>query len=236
MEKIKQEKIVGCILKTIAIVASVYGIVINYDSIKTFTFFTTLSNIAISMTLFVSLIFDIIWLRTRGKKDLKNNFFYIIKFVMTISITVTFLVYMFLLAPFNQHGFFGSYFNNYAGSFCVHFLGPVLSIIDFFMFDYNYVSNKYHAIYATIPPLLYVAMISCMAYSGVRWYGTMYAPYSFLNFGSKAGWFGFDSTADGVESLCIGVGYILIFLVIFFIGLGEFYLYIKDKRCKSHIS
>ena len=38
---------------------------------------------------------------------------------------------MLLLAPTNSQGFIGAYLNNGAGSLCVHFITPVLAIIDF---------------------------------------------------------------------------------------------------------
>lgn len=149
------------------------------------------SNILIDIILFVSLLFDVIFLASDGKRDYKNNVFYIIKFMLTISITLTFLIYMCLLAPNNQLGFIGAYTQNGYSSFCVHFAGPLLAIIDFFVFDYAYDSTRIHAFFATIPPLMYVVFVTILSLNGMRWYGTMHAPYNFLNFGAKAGWFGY---------------------------------------------
>lgn len=229
-KNIKNEKIYGLILKALAIITSVYGVIIGYENAKTFTFFTTISNIWIEIILLVSLGFDIVYLKSNGSKNLKNNIFYIIKFMLTISITVTFLVYMLLLAPNNELGFIKAYTTNYCGSLCVHFVGPILAIIDFFIFDYEYNSRKIHAIFATIPALCYVVFVTIVANLGMRWYGTMYAPYNFLNFGADCGWFGFDSNADGATSLGIGVFYMIAVLVVIFIAIATLFLFIKDKR------
>lgn len=231
--EIKNEKIKGILLKTLAIIVSVYGIFINFENAKSFTFFTTLSNIWIDLILFASLIFDVIYLKSNGEKNYKNNVFYIIKFMLTISITVTFLVYMLLLAPNNELGFINAYTNNYYGSYCVHFAGPILAILDFFIFDYEYESTAIHAVFATIPALLYVCFVVIAASLGMRWYGTMHAPYNFLNFGAKCGWFGYDSKANGSESLGIGVFYMLGVLIVIFIAIGMMYLILKDKRKAS---
>ena len=84
--------------------------------------------------------------------------------------------------------------------------------------------------FSIVPPLCYVGGIVALAYEGVRWNGTMYAPYNFLNFGAKTGWFGFDLSQIGKETLGIGVAYMIILLVIIFIGIGLAYLAIKNAR------
>ena len=226
---IKKHLISGIIVKAVAITASIYGIMRTTSGIMTFTYFTNLSNIAVDIILSVFLVLDIRALTGRTKP----NILYVIKFMLTISITLTFLVYMFLLAPTNEAGILHSYFDNYAGSFCVHFVTPVLAIMDFFLFDYLYRSTPMHALYATIPPLVYVIYVVIAGYSGVRWNGTMYAPYNFLNFGAATGWFGYDLSKLNSESLGIGVAYMIIVLLFIFIGIGFLYLKIKDIRYKS---
>ena len=63
---------------------------------------------------------------------------------------------------------------------------------------------------------------------GVRW-GNMLAPYNFLNYGAKTGWFGFDLSIIGWESLGIGVIYMIIFLTLLFILLGRLFLFIQNN-------
>lgn len=229
----KKQLIAGIIIKTVAVIASIYGIIRTQSGIMTFTYFTNLSNVAIDAILLVFLVLDMKALTEKGPVKSKSNVLYIIKFMLTISITLTFLVYLFLLAPTNEGGILHSYFANYAGSFCVHFVTPVLAIIDFFAFDYEYKSNNLHALYATVPPLVYVCYVVIAGYSGIRWYGNMYAPYNFLNFGAPTGWFGFDLSKLSSESLGIGVAYMILILLVIFIGIGYLYLKIKDMRSRG---
>lgn len=224
----------GLIIKLISVIASVYGMIRTMDSLLSFTFFTNLSNIFIDLVLLVFIFFDIKLLTSKGKQDYRSNRAYITKYVATISITLTFLIYLTLLAPTNENGFFYAYLNNGAGSLCVHMVGPVLAIIDFLLFDYGYVSSKKHAFCATIPPLAYVVFVVILSSLGVRW-GTKYAPYNFLNFGAPTGWFGFDISLLSSETLGIGVFYMIIVLFIIFCGIGMFFLWLKDRR-RIHLS
>ena len=63
---------------------------------------------------------------------------------------------------------------------------------------------------------------------GVRW-GTMHAPYNFLNYKAPTGWFGFDPNIRSWETLGIGVFYMLVILSIIFIIIGRFFIWLKDK-------
>lgn len=215
------------IIKTIAITSSIYGIIKTYFGPLSFTYFTTLSNIFISIMLLIFLIKDIYCL-LKKKKLTYPNYLYIIKFLATISITLTFFVYLTLLAPTMEGGILNSYLAGGAGSLCVHFITPILAIIDFLYFDSEYNPKKSHAIYAIIPPLLYVLFVIIGGNLGLRWYG-MYAPYNFLNYHAKTGWFGFDLSLLGWETLGIGVFYMIILLSLLFILLGLLFLKIKKK-------
>ena len=210
----KKKLIASIIFKVISLIASVYGLVFTIDSIKSFTFFTTLSNVALDIVLAVFIVIDVILL-TKGK-DYKSNGLYILKFLMTLSITLTCLVYMIILGPTSENGLIGAYLNKYAGSLGVHLIGPVFAI-----------AKKIYAIYAVIPPLCYVAFVYILAAFGVRWYDTMTAPYNFLNYAAPTGWFGWDLSQMGSESLGIGVVYMIVVLLLIFIGIGLLYLTIN---------
>lgn len=223
----KNKKIItSIIIKLIAILSSIYGIIKTYYGPFSFTYFTTLSNVFITVVLIPFLIKDILILN--NKKIEFKNYLYIIKFLATISITLTFFVFMTILAPTLDGGFINAYLSYGGGSFFVHFLTPVLAIIDFLFFDKEYKSKNIHSVYAVIPPLLYVLFIVIVSSLGLRW-GTMSAPYNFLNFGAKTGWFGFDLSIIGWESLGIGVFYMIIILLIIFIIIGRVFLYIRNK-------
>lgn len=217
-----KKKNISILIKLIAIISAIYGLIKTCSSLMSFTYFTTLSNIFVTTMLILFLVKEIFNLRYK-------EYLYIIKFLSTISITLTFLVFMFLLAPTLDIGFINAYLMNEAGSLCVHFITPILAIIDFLIFDREYKLNKIHALYATIPPLLYVVFVVIGSQLGLRW-GKMYAPYNFLNYNAKTGWFGFDLSLLGWETLGIGVFYNIVFLTIIFILIGLLFIWIKNRR------
>ena len=217
----------GIIIKSIAIISSIYGIIKTSYSLFTFTYFTTLSNIFMSIMLLVVLIKDLYSIIKR--KDIKlSNIIYTTKFLATISITLTFFVFLTILAPTINGGILYAYLSNGAGSLCVHFITPSLSIIDFLYFDDDYKSKNVHVLYSTIPPLIYVLFVVIASSLGLRW-GVMYAPYNFLNYGAKTGWFGFDLSILGWESLGIGVFYMIVLLLLIFILIAKLFLYLRNK-------
>ena len=54
--------LIGVIVKTIAIVSAIYGIIMTYFSPMSFTYFTTLSNIFVCIMLIIALVKDIYYL------------------------------------------------------------------------------------------------------------------------------------------------------------------------------
>lgn len=232
----RQELIIGIMIKAVAVIASVYGMIRTIDSLKSFTYFTNLSNILIDIVLMMFIYMDIRLLISNGKSTCKKNWAYIVKFVATISITLTFIVYLTMLAPTDKNGFLSAYLKKGAGSLCVHFITPVLAIVDFILYDYRYRSTKLHALFATIPPLSYVVFVVIASSFGMRWGENMYAPYNFMNFGAKTGWFGFDLSLMGSDTLGIGVAYMIVALFLIFWGVGLIYLAIKNVRRKKKIN
>lgn len=224
----------GFIIKGIAIISCIYGLIVGIRSAHDMTYFTNLSNILIGIVLIMSFVFDMSILKSNGEKNPKGNAFFIIKFVFTLSISITWLIYMLILAPTSEDGFFRSYANHYFGSLCLHMITPVFAIIDFLYCDYNYKSTGAHSIYAVLPPLGYVVLIVCLASTGMRWSHGMSAPYNFLNFGATTGWFGFDLSTANSGSLGIGVAYMIVVLVIIFMFIGRLFLFLKDRR-RNHL-
>ena len=220
-------KKISILIKSIAITSSIYGIIKTYQGPMSFTYFTILSNIFISFMLLIFLAKDFHQFKSEYDQTL-----YITKFIATISITLTFFVFLTILAPTLEGGILHAYLDNGAGSLCVHFITPILAIIDFLFFSKDYKSKKMHSLYATIPPLLYVLFIVIGSSLGLRW-GNMYAPYNFLNFHAKTGWFGFDLSLLGWETLGIGVFYMLVFLSVLFIIIGIVFLQLKEIISKK---
>lgn len=227
----REDTIRSMLLKIIAVLASCYGMARAYNGLEFLTFFTNLSNIFIDAAMLIFIAQDLNMLKSGGRRPLANGW-YVVKFMATISITLTFLVYMLLLAPTNEDGVIGSYLHNGGGSFCVHFVTPVLAILDFMLYDYRMESSRKHVFFAVIPPLCYVGLVCILAACGMRWYGDMYAPYNFLNFGAETGWFGFDLSKMDSHTLGIGVFYMIAVLLLIFLGLGSCFLAVKGLRRK----
>ena len=224
MKKLK----LSIIIKIIAILSSIYGMIFAFRGMMSFTYFTILSNIFSIVMLGIFLYKDIKELK--GKKITFNNNLYFIKFLSALSITITFLVFLFIIAPTYPDGFIGAYFNKYFyTSFFLHIVVPILSIIDFLYFNNEYKIEKKHALYAMIPPLIYTIYIYILELMGVVWEGGMHAPYNFINYRTKVGWFGFDLSTMGYESLGIGVFYNIIILSLIFYGIGLLLLKMKKK-------
>lgn len=214
-------------LKIIIVVAVVYGVVMSTDDPNTFTKFTTLSNIGIGV---VMLLFVLVESRgLRSGKDLRKQWMFIFKFMMTIGAIITFVMYATMIAPKSNQGLIGSYANHYYGSLMLHMVSPVLSVVDFFVFDDQYVPKQIHAVFSIMPPLAYVGMIYVMAQGGHRWAHGMSAPYAFINFGAETGWWGWDLSTASKVSFGIGAGYMTIFLMIVFVLIGMLMLAIKRK-------
>ncbi len=226
-----KKRILSIIIIIIAIVSSIYGIIRTSYSLLTYTYFTTLSNIFIDVVLLIFLIREIYYLVNKKELEVKNGL-YITKFLATISITLTFFVFMTILAPTIEGGFINAYIMYGCGSLCLHFITPLLAIIDFLFLTKGYKSKKSHALYAIIPPLLYVLFVVIASSLGLRW-GTMGAPYNFLNFKAPTGWFGFDLSIMGFESLGIGVFYMIVLLTIIFVLIGLLFLWIRNKVNKE---
>lgn len=231
---------VRTVIRIIAIVASIYGMAASWEGWLSLSYFTNLSNLMICVALAGSLIWDTLNVINRNKEnsnwiDTKTNAWYIFKFMMTISIAVTFTLYLCFLAPTNKLGFIGAYMNNGASSLCVHFITPLLAIADFVLYDYLFKSKRSHILFATVPPLAYVAFSVLLSeFANVRWgEHAMKAPYNFLNYGAKAGWFGFAPDTFNATTLGVGVAYLLIIFTLIFIGVGQLFLTLKDIRARK---
>lgn len=74
-------------------------------------------------------------IRKRTGNSKQPEFLTALKFVMAVSIGVTFFVFMLLLAPTDAKGFIGAYQDNHYASLCEHFIAPVSSLIYYFVFD-----------------------------------------------------------------------------------------------------
>ncbi len=204
--------IIGTILSAIAGRQSFMG------GTRVFMYFTIQSNIA------VAIISAIGYYLIKSKKEI-SNIWYIIKFVGTVSITLTGVVFAFVLAPT-----LGVEAWNIQNTL-THVVVPVASIIDFFVVGSNSNIQKKNVFFVIVPPILYAIYAGIGYVAGWQFSEGINYPYFFLNWGSEAGAFGFSS-----ELPFIGTAWWILVLLIFLIIVGYIYLVAVDKIRKACFS
>ncbi|MCR5469226.1 MAG: Pr6Pr family membrane protein [Lachnospiraceae bacterium] len=212
------KKAISLFLKAVVIVSALSGTFISAYSGRNsfmggstvFMFFTIQSNIA--MAIISAIGFN--YLIKRKKPDV---IWQIIKYVGTVSITLTGVVFCFVLAPtlgahaWNIH------------NVLTHVIVPVASIVDFFVIGELINLNKKSVIFVIIPPLLYAIYAGIGYVRGWQFVEGYNYPYFFLNWGSKAGAFGFTN-----ELPYMGTVWWILALLIFLIFVGLLYLFFND--------
>ena len=209
------------ILSALAIVG-ILGIVFTAQSSafmgggSVFFFFTVQSNIFIIAMALIFLVNEIVVLVTN--KGFINQTLRHIKYVATVAITVTFLVFFTMLAPLMGVDYLLS-FNN----FSLHAIVPILAIIDFIIFDTDINLTYSNSLLATIAPISYVIFVYVGAIFKLQYGENLYYPYFFLDFETNG--FLFEK----------GFGIIpwILLLLAGICGLGCLYCFIIKARQKS---
>ena len=214
------------LIEALLISIGTYGILLNVarggsfmGSTSSFMYFTIQSNItivAITLIFFVLKIIELI-----SKKSLINNVLLHIKFVFTVAITITFLVFFILLAPSNSSSYLTS-LNNLT----VHAVVPVLALIDFFFFDNDIEFNKFSPLFGALPPLAYLGYVFICVGIGARFNGDL-VPYFFLDY-QRLGRFTLSGNSIGVFYYIL----ILLIAIIFLCYLFSFIVYLINKNKK----
>ena len=224
------------IIKIAIVIASVGGVILSlfYAELDGYThwsarlmYFTGLSNIWIGFCVAVILVAPYIKALSTEKNKRR---LYILRYIFTVSITVTGIVYCFILAPFADKGNFIPWT---IPSVLTHAIAPILSIADFFLDEYKIRLNKAHIALCGIPPLCYFAFAGVLNILDVDFGKGDTYPYFFLNLKSPAGIFGFSDTPPFV----LGSFYwIVLFLMIIFTVAAPFAVInsvILEKRDKK---
>lgn len=150
-----KNKCVSLVYKTILITISfmaIYTMIININP-STFAYFTNLSNVL------VFVIMLIVWINTikdvccHKKYNEANKHLVRIKGVATLCIMVTGLVYAFLLADYSKKS------NYTVQNLSVHYIIPLMTILDYFLFDEKGLIKWYHPIIWVFSALLYLPFI-----------------------------------------------------------------------------
>lgn len=170
-KKIVIYRIIALIIGFIGILVSIG--VIGPNNNYFYLFFTNLSNYCCYIYLLID---SILYIKNKGNY---NTFNLTIKFCLTISIMLTFIVADLIL--FNI--FTKSFWNNdvLLMNIFLHFFMPLFFIIDYFLFTNHEKVNKFMPIYSTIFPLLYVLIILIRAQIIGRDSSMLLYPYFFID-------------------------------------------------------
>jgi hypothetical protein len=214
----KLQKFISYVLKMIVALSAILGTLMSYlagrDSFmggKTvFMYFTIQSNIAIA-------IICVIGLCKLAKGSEVSKAWYAVKFVGTVAITLTGVVFGLVLAPT-----LGADAWNVQNTL-THLVVPVASVADFFVISPANSIRKRNVVLVTIPPILYAIYAGIGYVKGWQFASGYNYPYFFLNWGSKAGAFGFAN-----ELPFMGTAWWILLLLIFLIAVGYGYLALAD--------
>ncbi len=209
-------------IKAVLVIVGVLGIVLTAQSTEfmgggsVFFFFTVQSNIFIMLMALIFLINEVVVLIS--KKSFINQVLLHIKYVATVAITVTFLVFFTMLAPLMGMDYLLSFKN-----FSLHAIVPILAIIDFFLFDADIKLTYKSSLLATISPICYVVFVYVGAIFKIQYGKALYYPYFFLNI---------DTNGFLFEKGTMGIIPWIIILLGFIIGLGCLYCLLIKLRQK----
>ena len=218
-----KSKLVSCILKAVVIVSATAGILLSAGAgrrafmggSRVFMYYTIQSNIAIAA---VCLIGAVLMMRGRPVP----NRWYTVKFVGTVAITLTGVVYCTMLAPLLGDAAWR--LNNVL----THVVVPLAAILDLFVTGAGGSIPRRSVFLVTIPPAAYAIYAGIGYIAGWQFSDGANYPYFFLNWGSPAGAFGFTK-----ELPFMGCVWWILIIFLFLIAIGYIYLLILD-RIRAH--
>lgn len=177
-------------LKIIVTASALIGVFISFFTAKLdgyspwwvrLLYFTTQSNLWIGVTMLLLLVDKVI-----KESPVRRDTLYLLKFIFTVSITVTGLVYCIVLAPFADESYRPWSFT----SILTHVVVPVASVVDFFVDERQKPVTFKQVPLATIPPLYYIFFAGVLGSLGVDFGRGENYPYFFMNYWSPVGFFG----------------------------------------------
>lgn len=212
-------RVLSWMLKGVVVLSAAVGVLLSaYASRNTFMggsrvfmYFTIQSNI---LSAVLALVGAVLMLR----REKAPQGWYIVKFVGTVSITLTGVVFTFVLAPT-----LGRYAWN-AQNVLTHVVVPVAAILDFFVTGPYGAIRKRDVFLVTLPPLAYAIYAGIGYAAGWEFAEGIRYPYFFLNWGSPAGAFGFTG-----ELPFMGCGWWILALLLFLLAVGRGYLLIINS-------
>lgn len=172
------------------------------DPWRRLLYFTAQSNLFLGI---VALLFLVaLW---QGRIGLLKKL-YLLRYIFTVSICLTGLVFCLVLAPFAGQG----YTPWTATNVLTHVLTPVLALLDFSL-DRRAVGGKKSIVLSLVPPLGYFTLASALELFGFDFGRGVTYPYFFMNYCSPVGLFGIGGERPFVVGACYWI--LLLILTVF---------------------
>jgi len=217
--------ILRCVIELALAAVSAVGIIQSHNGsdfmggMTTFLFFAVQSNITISLVCLVFFIDNII--KLFGGRGFVGKALMMTKYVFTVAITITFLVFFVALAPLLPTEYLLSFKN-----LSLHLIVPLLALCDFFVFDTDIRLNAKNCLFGLFMPLYYLIFFLIGIPLGFRYLGgDNVAPYFFLDY-KTYGWLKISKNGIGVVYWCL-------IMLVFIAGLCCLFLLLtrlRDKR------
>ncbi len=175
------------------------------DYISPYCFFTVDSNILMGIMAFVFAVYE--YRLFKDKIEYIPKSIYILKFVFTVGVVLTFLTTAFYLAPFSEYGFYPFFANS---NLFFHLIIPVLSLVTFCFFE-NTDKIKYKEIcYGLVPMLIYAAFytINGLTHMKNNKVPKLYDWYGFFKVGNNSIIFVFIIMLTFTYLICLMLWYI----------------------------
>lgn len=227
--KISRRQCISILVKSLGILFGIIGLGLSFLGIDSYIdpshlllFFTIQSNIWILVTMVIFLIYTICEVVLGPQKI--PTVLQKMKYVFTVSIALTFVVFALLLLPWMPLSYLTS-----PSNIGIHFLAPIMAIIDFLFFDLPLNARKTTFLWGTIPPLYYFVFSMILSFSGVAFYpdGTT-VPYFFLNY-KTLGWFRIGASGIGVA-----YWFVILCVMVLLIGWGVIKIKVKINNRKTN--
>lgn len=157
------------------------------------------------------------WRHGRPRKI--PQWLYAVKFIFTVAITLTGLVFFVILVPYLFVIGYGSFAITW-GNILGHGVVPILALVDWFMFDLDYRTGRHTFWLGLITPLYYMFFVAVCIAKNITFSGSL-VPYYYLNY-QLYGWFRIGNGS-------VGVVYWIIFQALLILGISRLLLWGKDK-------
>ena len=184
-------------------------------------YFTAQSNIWIGVTFLLLLLLPL----KKKNAELWKARLYLFKYIFTVSITITGLVFCCLLAPFAD--------GNYRPwGFCnllTHVFTPIFAIADLFLDEYPLILGGKQVFFSLVPFLFYFFTASILGFAHTDFGRGVTYPYFFLNYTSPAGVFGFSH----VYPFYVGSFYWFALLGVLVVGIALLYARLLNKKRRT---